>query len=358
MMPFGRLATCSGLTSGTTRGTSGSMRNAPELSTTTAPRAAATGPQRADTSSGTSNMATSTPSKTSADSACTSVCLPRTLSRRPAERGEATSRISPQTSSLVDSRSSITVPTAPVAPTTASVGRPVTGAPAGSPGRWPRPRPGASPARPAVDDGLYLTGIQVEGAVRGGHRRVHLVLVHHDRDPDFRGGDHLDVHAGLGERAEERGRHPRVRPHAGPYQGHLADPVVVEQRFEPGVQLDRAQRGQRGLAVVAGQGERDVGEPGGCGREVLHDHVDVDAGRRDCPEDLRRLPDHVRHAQDGDLRLAPVVCDAGYDRLLHSWPFHLTRLIADPGPRPVAERGPGMNRDGVPPGVLHAAQLQ
>src|SRR5262252_8521323 len=77
-----------------------------------------------------------------------------------------------------------------------------------------------------------------------------------------------------------------------------------------------------------------------------------------CSSDLRRLPDHVRHAQDGDLRLAPVVCDAGYDRLLHSWPFHLTRLIADPGPRPVAERGPDMNRDGGPPGVLHAAQLQ
>ena len=108
-MPFGRLATCSGLTSGTTSGTSGSMRKAPELSTTAAPRAAATGPQCAETSSGTSNMATSTPSKTSADRACTSVWVPRTLSRRPAERGEATSRMSPHTSSLVESRSSITV---------------------------------------------------------------------------------------------------------------------------------------------------------------------------------------------------------------------------------------------------------
>src|SRR5215831_9646408 len=247
MMPLGRWATISGLTSGTTSGTSGSMRNAPELSTTTAPRAAAIGAHCAETSSGTSNMATSTPSKTSALNACTSVWRPRTRSWRPADRAEATRRISPQTSSLVESRSSITVPTAPVAPTTASVGRrPVTESPGGTLERRPRSLPDGSLSRPPVDDGLYLAGIQVEGAVRGGHRRVHLVLVHHDRDPDFRGGDHLDVHPGLGERAEERGGHPRVRPHAGPHQGHLADPVVVEQVLVFDFLLHRAQRGQRG----------------------------------------------------------------------------------------------------------------
>src|SRR5262249_33121123 len=219
MMPLGRLATISGLTSGTPSGTSGSMRNAPEWPTTTAPRAAAIGAHCAEISSGTSNMATSMPSKTSALSACTSTWRPRTRSCRPAERAEATSRISPQTSSLVESRSSIAVPTAPVAPTTASAGRrPVTGSPAGALARWPCSLPDRSPARPPVDHGLYLAGVQVERAVRGGHGRVHLVLVHHDRDPDFRGGDHLDVHPGLGERAEERGGHPRVRPHTGSHQ--------------------------------------------------------------------------------------------------------------------------------------------
>src|SRR6516165_1945462 len=319
MIPLGRSATISGLTSGTTSGTSGSMRNAPELSTATAPRAAATGAHAAETSSGTSNMATSTPSKTSSASATTSVSWPRTGSCRPAERGDATSRMSPHTSSLVDSRSSITVPTAPVAPTTASTGRAVT-APAHRAYWTPQQRgPGAaSPARPPVHHGLDLAGVQAEGPVRGGHRGVQVFLVHDDRDPDLRGGDHLDVHPGAGDRAEEGGRHPRVGLHPSSDQGHLADPVVVEQALELDLRLHRAQRRQRRLPLGAREGERDVGEPGGGRGDVLHDHVDVDASVRDRPEDLRRLAHHVGNSRDGDLGLTPVVRDARDDRLLHA----------------------------------------
>ncbi|CAM5714795.1 hypothetical protein STENM223S_11726 [Streptomyces tendae] len=124
-MPRGRIRSVCGLTSGTTSGTSGSIRNAPELSTTTTPLAAATGAHCAETSSGTSNMATSTPSRASSLSATTSTSSPRTVSLRPAERGEAIRRISPQTSACWDRIWRMTEPTAPVAPTTASVGLPV-----------------------------------------------------------------------------------------------------------------------------------------------------------------------------------------------------------------------------------------
>src|SRR5262249_45367582 len=91
--------------------------------------AAATGAHRADTSSGTSNMAIRTPSNAASDSARTSTSRPRTASRRPALRGEAISRISPHGSRPAAAQSvrmdSITEPTAPVAPTTASTGRSV-----------------------------------------------------------------------------------------------------------------------------------------------------------------------------------------------------------------------------------------
>ena len=42
-------------------------------------------------------------------------------------------------------------------------------------------------------------------------------------------------------------------------------------------------------AVALGQREGDVGELAGLGRDVLHDHVDVDLGVGEDAEDLRRL---------------------------------------------------------------------
>ena len=122
IIPFGRRFTSSGFTSGTTSGTSGSIRNAPELSTHTAPRDAAIGAHSAETSSGTSNIATSIPSKASGESAKTVSSSPRQINFLPALRAEAMSRISPHTFSRLLKISSITVPTAPVAPTTASDG--------------------------------------------------------------------------------------------------------------------------------------------------------------------------------------------------------------------------------------------
>src|SRR5665811_1260131 len=76
MMPLGRLRTWAGLTSGTTSGTSGSIRKAPELSTATAPCDTAIGAHWVAMSSGTSNIATSTPSKASGAVSYTHLTLP------------------------------------------------------------------------------------------------------------------------------------------------------------------------------------------------------------------------------------------------------------------------------------------
>src|SRR6266516_2628519 len=348
MMPRGRFVICSGLISGTTSGTSGSMRNAPELSTATTPRLAALGAQTAETSSGTSNIATSAPSNTSSLSTETRTSTPRTRSVLPAERFEAASRISPQTSTRVDNRSSITVPTAPVAPTTTSTG------PADDP----------PPAGPAVHNRLDLVSVQVEGTVRGGHRRVDIVLVHDDRDPDLRRRDHFDVDPSLGKRAEEGGADTRVRAHARTDERHLSYPVVVEQRLKADLARQALQLCHRGLSVSARQRERDVGPGGGRGGNVLHDHVDVDLGFSEGTEDARGLAHLVRHADDSDLRFAPVMRDAGDDRLLH---FLFSRCCFlptgregthHPGARTLAERRPDMDRNAVPAGVLDTSQVQ
>src|SRR5215472_9918781 len=214
------------------------MRNAPDLSITTAPLAAACGAHCFDTSSGTSNIARSTPSNASADISATRTCSPRTGSILPADLAEATSLISPHTSGLVETTSRITVPTAPVAPTIARTGRPVP--PAALIALFPRTRRPRSTRCPARTHGAWRSPPN-----RGQRRR-----------------DHPDVDARVGERAEEVGADAWMRAHASADQRDLPDPVVEDQRIEADLVLNRVQRGHRGLAVLSRQGERDVGPAG------------------------------------------------------------------------------------------------
>ena len=136
MMPFGRLAAAAMLTSGTTSGTWGSMRQALELSITTAPAFAAMGPYSLETDAPAEKSAMSTPAKDSGPSVWTSTCppgLPAKGSFCPALRALA-SATSQSTGNFRCSRTrSISRPTAPVAPTTATT----------FPMKKPLPRPSA-----------------------------------------------------------------------------------------------------------------------------------------------------------------------------------------------------------------------
>ena len=91
------------------------------------------------------------------------------------------------------------------------------------------------------------------------------------------------------------------------------------------------------------------------GRDVLHDHVEVDLGLGERLEDARRLADLVGHRDHRDLGLAPVVRDAGDDRLLHS--IHLC-FGNDPRALLLAEGGADVDGHVVAAGVLDAPQVQ
>src|SRR5699024_1825485 len=129
--------------------------------------------------------------------------------------------------------------------------------------------------------------------------------------------DHLDVDAGVGERGEEAGRDARVRAHARADERELAAVVVVEQLGEADLVLYPFEGGEGGRAVSGREGDRDVRAAGATGRDVLHDHVDIDLGRGELAEDRGRLARLVRHVDDRHLDLAAVVRDAADDRLLH-----------------------------------------
>ena len=98
--------------------------------------------------------------------------------------------------------------------------------------------------------------------------------------------------------------------------------------------------------------------PGGGGRDVLHDHVDVDLRARERLEDPGRLTDLVGHPDDGDLGLAPVVRDAGDDGLFHGVPFLGAGGVDDPGALLLGEGRTHVHGHPVAAGVLDAPQVQ
>ena len=112
-----------------------------------------------------------------------------------------------------------------------------------------------------------------------------------------------------------------MRAHAGADERDLRDAVVVAQVLELDLALDLLQRGERLMAVGLRAGERDVGAARGRRRDVLHDHVEVDAGVGERTEDPRGHARLVRDTDHGDLGVAHVVRDSGDDRLLHVVPF-------------------------------------
>ena len=122
MMPrWAWSAILSALTSGTTNGISSSIRKWLVLSMTTAPASTAAWAYRALTDEPAENSAMSMSSKESSSSTFTGICRPPNASRWPADRSEASNR----RVSTGNSRSArifrISSPTAPVAPTTATL---------------------------------------------------------------------------------------------------------------------------------------------------------------------------------------------------------------------------------------------
>src|SRR5262245_21437599 len=126
MIP-GCFASCSGLISGTTSGMSLCMRNADELSTTTAPFATAIGAYFFDVELPAENSARFTPSNEDSVSSSTVTNPPANGSFFPADRADASARTLAYGNLRFSRHCRISTPTAPVAPTTAITGRAGTG---------------------------------------------------------------------------------------------------------------------------------------------------------------------------------------------------------------------------------------
>ena len=124
-IPFGMSSRSSAFTSDTTSGTSGSLRQALELSTTIAPAAATRGAHSLDVEPPLENRATSSPEKPAVAVSSTVMSSPFHGSVVPADRALAKYRISSTGKPRSSRRVRMTLPTCPVAPKTPIRMRPV-----------------------------------------------------------------------------------------------------------------------------------------------------------------------------------------------------------------------------------------
>ncbi len=99
-----------------------------------------------------------------------------------------------------------------------------------------------------------------------------------------------------------------MRAHADADQRNLADVVGGAHALGAEVGGHALDDLVRAIEVVAVHGEGEVGR--GVGRDVLHDHVDLDVGVADRAEDRRGDAGAVGDADHGDLRLVAVEGDA------------------------------------------------
>src|SRR5262249_38056356 len=121
-MPLGIRRSASALTSGTTSGTSGSMRQALELSMTIAPAFAAIGLVSRLTDAGVLDRTVSTPGKAAGRIGSTGYDFPLNVIDLPALRWEARNLMDFNGRLCSATTCRITSPTTPVAPTIATLG--------------------------------------------------------------------------------------------------------------------------------------------------------------------------------------------------------------------------------------------
>ena len=120
-MPAGISSRSSGFTSATTSGTSSCMRHCEELSITMAPASANLGAHCFDVPPPAEKIAMSMPLRSAVATSSTVMSWPRQLSVWPAERAEARKRRSLIGKSRSSSTRRMTMPTWPVAPSTATL---------------------------------------------------------------------------------------------------------------------------------------------------------------------------------------------------------------------------------------------
>src|SRR3989338_885195 len=149
--------------------------------------------------------------------------------------------------------------------------------------------------------------IQSKRAVQRAHRQFQVFLVHHHRNLNLGGGDHLDVNALAGQGLEHLAGDAGVRTHAHAHDRNLDDLVVARDPARFQVLSNLSQDIERLFVIAPMHGEGKVG--GAVGANILHNHVDIDMRLADVAKNLRGDAGPVRHPLNRQLGLVAVERD-------------------------------------------------
>ena len=333
-------ASC-GLTSQTTSGTSGSIRQALELSTTTAPAAANRSASARDDVAPAENSAMSMPGQVGDRGVLDDDLLAAPRQRRPAERAEARKRIA-----------------RPGSPARRAVG-----ASRRRPARWRRRRRRAcdlrSSAGPSVDDGLVCSLSSPKAVCTARTAASTASARHHHRDPDLGGARSCSMLTPASASASKNvAETPGCERIAGADQRDLADLVVVEQRLEADLlaHLVSSAAIAVGPSVFGSVKEMSVRPVAAADTfcTIMSMLISASATARKiaaASPGLSGTPTTVILASLRSCATPEMIA------LLHRRPLR-RRVARDPGALALAERRPHVDGQAEAPGVLDAAQVQ
>ena len=121
--------------------------------------------------------------------------------------------------------------------------------------------------------------------MQASHRQFQELFLDNHRNLDFRGGDHLDIDALLGQRGKHLAGNTGVGAHANPHYRYLGDFVVAAHFTGTSVPRPPARSTFLGARQVIAATVK-VKSPWFVVADVLHDHVHFNIGFTDRAQNL------------------------------------------------------------------------
>src|SRR3954471_23916984 len=151
----------------------------------------------------------------------------------------------------------------------------------------------------AMSEAAMSGGIEAIGGMQGAHRQLRVFRGNQHAHLYLAGGNHLDIDRLVRQGTKHRVRDTGMAAHAHPDHADLRHIRIREDLGEPDLLARLGERRLRPWEVRLADGEGHVGQA--VGRNVLHNHIDVDVVLRQGAEYRGGDPRPVGYPPQRDL---------------------------------------------------------